>query len=616
MKGDLPGKGDDPLGTPQILLDAYAASSCPVKTHNAFDPTVTIPAVDAGARLTELFDGAQQFEAVVLEQLIIRCRGRVVDLRLLAAEPPSVQTTACVAAMESGAAVIIAGRLPVDGPGHRVGRPDLLVRAADSPSGMPAYHPAAVKWHRIIERARPPGQENASSSAGKAGPAPYSGHDQATVCYSTLTEPSPAAAAPLPGYTLRLGSRASDFVQLAHHHRMLQACGFAATPARAAVIGNDGLQPAPVLAWADLDRPSVRTFSRSHPDGWRFRSLLERYDFEQAFRVSIAEVALRQTGDPDVDPAPVVRPIVNRECGRCHWWEHCRPQLNPEDVSLRIDKGALDSREIVTLRRHGIDTITDLAGMDVDELLTWYLPEVTHRSGAELRLRTAARRARMLLDGRWFDRQSSGPIEVPTADVEIDFDIESAADGRVYLWGFLVQQADGPGAVSIPGGTPPEPSGVYHEFSRFADLDDAAEVELAREAFEWLRSVIDEGGPVVVFHYSGYEVAKIRSLADRAADPLLDWAAGYAEERFVDLLEIVKDHYFGVAGLGLKLMARHAGFSWRDEEPGGLNSQIWFAEAVHAETPNARAAARQRVLDYNEDDVLATARLRTWLRAQ
>ena len=52
--------------------------------------------------------------------------------------------------------MIIAGLLPVDWPGHRVGRPDLLVRGADSASGRPAYHPAAVKWHKIIERARPP----------------------------------------------------------------------------------------------------------------------------------------------------------------------------------------------------------------------------------------------------------------------------------------------------------------------------------------------------------------------------------------------------------------------------------------------------------------------------
>ena len=356
------------------------------------------------------------------------------------------------------------------------------------------------------------------------------------MCYSTLVDPGPAAAEVLPEHSLRLGSRAADFVQLAHYHRMLQACGFAATPARGAVIGNDPRWPNPVLAWADLDRPLVRTFSRSHPDGWRLRSVLERYDFEQAFRISIAEVARRQTGDPATSPPPLVRPIVNAECGRCHWWEHCRPQLNPEDVSLRIDKGALDSREIVTLRRHGIATITDLAGVELDELLTWYLPEVTHRSGAELRIRTAARRARMLLEGRWFDRESSGPIEVPAADVEIDFDIETAVDGRVYLWGFGVQAAGGPG--------------VYHEFSRFTDLDDVGELELAREAFEWLRSVLEAGERVLVFHYSGYEVAKIRALADRAGDPLLDWAAGYAEEQFVDLLEIVKNHYFGAAGLG------------------------------------------------------------------
>jgi predicted RecB family nuclease len=121
---------------------------------------------------------------------------------------------------------------------------------------------------------------------------------------------------------------------------------------------------------------------------------------------------------------------------------------------------------------------------------------------------------------------------------------------------------------------------------------------------------------VAVFHYSGYEVAKISELARREHDELLDWAAGYAEEHFVDLLEIVKGHYFGVSGLGLKLMARHVGFSWRDDDPGGLNSQLWFAEAVHGATAELRAQARRRVLEYNEDDVAATNHVRAWLRAQ
>ena len=573
---------------PRSCSTPYAARSCPVKTHNAFDPTVPIPPVESAARLTELFDGASEFEAVVLEQLITTCRGRVVDLRLLAEQPPAERTQACLAAMRSGAEVIIAGLLPVDGPGHRVGRPDLLIRGADSTSGSPAYHPAAVKWHKIIERARPPADGHRRGTArglllhlGGAGP-----------------RRRPRAAGPHPP----AGQPGADFLQLAHYHRMLQACGFAAGPALGAVIGTDGLTDDPILAWADLDRPSVRTFSRSHPDGWRLRSLLERYDFELAFRVAIAEVAARQTGDPETDPPPLVRPIVNAECGRCHWWEHCRPQLDPDDVSLRIDKGALDSREIVTLRRHGIDTITDLAGLDLDHLLD-LVPARGHppqrRRDPDPHRRPpgpdAAGRPLVRPGDQRTDRGAGGRVE-------IDFDIESAANGRVYLWGFLVQRGTG--------------VGVYHEFSRFADLDEPGELDLAREAFEWLRSVVEAGESVVVYHYSGYEVAKIRGLADRAGDPLLDWAAAYAEEHFVDLLEIVKAHYFGVAGLGLKLMAAHAGFSWRDDDPGGLNSQVWFAEAVHAESPPARAAARQRVLEYNEDDVIATAQLREWLRAQ
>lgn len=81
------------------------------------------------------------------------------------------------------------------------------------------------------------------------------------------------------------------------------------------------------------------------------------------FRVDVAIVAQRQTGDPRCDPPPLVHPIVTGECTRCQWWEHCRPQLHPDDVSLRIDKGPLDVREISSLRRHGIAIVTDLAAL-------------------------------------------------------------------------------------------------------------------------------------------------------------------------------------------------------------------------------------------------------------
>ena len=397
------------------------------------------------------------------------------------------------------------------------------------------------------------------SAEGPGGPSPApEPSDPPVVRYSTLADPAPAAARGLPDHALRLGSRAADFLQLAHYHRMLQACGFAAEPALGAVIGTDGGSaagsfdglgrapvaglPGPVLAWADLDRPAVRTFSRSHPDGWRLRSLLERYDFELDFRVAIAEVAARQTGDPETDPPPLVRPIVNAECGRCHWWEHCRPQLDPDDVSLRIDKGALDSREIVTLRRHGIDTVTDLAGVDLDAPARLvpargHPPQRRrgpdpHRGppGPDAARRTLVRpgddRTDRAADGRGGDRlRHRERRERPGVPVGLPGPAGAAA------LPFITSSAGSPTWTRPPSWTWPgrRSSGCaawWRPASRCWSTTTAAT--------RWPRSAPSRTAP---------------------RDPLLDWAAAYAEEQFVDLLEIVKAHYFGVAGLGLKLMA-------------------------------------------------------------
>jgi predicted RecB family nuclease len=328
----------------------------------------------------------------------------------------------------------------------------------------------------------------------------------------------------------------------------------------------------------------------------------QRYDHEHAFRVDVARRARQRTGGAD-DPDPLVRPIRVDECARCPWWAQCGPQLHPDDVSVRINKGALDPREIGTLRARGVETITELAAVDLDDFLTGYLPEVTHRPGAEDRLRLAARRARMLLSGTSLDRTTTGPVPVPAAAVEIDFDLETSPDGRAYLWGFLVTEA----------GAAPR----YVAFSRFARLDDDAEAELAAQALGWLRDQVDRaGGDVCVYHYSGFELSKLDALAAARPTPLLRWARAWCAEHACDLLDVVKTHFFGAHGLGLKVVAADgAGFSWRDDDPGGLNSQAWFTEAVLGDSAEVRRAARQRVLDYNEDDVIATARVRGWLRS-
>ena len=74
------------------------------------------------------------------------------------------------------------------------------------------------------------------------------------------------------------------------------------------------------------------------------------------------------------------------------------------------------------------------------------------------------------------ERTDDEPLDLPRHPLEIDIDIETSADDRVYLWGFWVDDAD--------AGPP-----VYREFSAFRALDEAGEAALAASALGWLRSL-------------------------------------------------------------------------------------------------------------------------------
>lgn len=345
-----------------------------------------------------------------------------------------------------------------------------------------------------------------------------------------------------------------------------------------------------------LGQKFIRTFSRTA--GYKLRSPLERYDHEHGFRVHVADVASQRTGVDD--PEPVVRPIRVKECEWCAWWSLCRTRMDDDDLSLRIAKAPLDVRELQTLLGLGITTVAQLAEADIDEILPKYLPLTGHRDRAEARLRQAARRARMLARGVELERISVEPIAVERAPVEIDFDIETADNGSTYLWGALVSGE----------GREPE----YVPFARFAHLTHAQEVEIATEFSRWLLDMVERHPDLRVYHYSDYEIVHLRRIAERSDDPDIARALELVPERFVDLYRYVRDNFVGVDGLGLKVVAtRGAGFAWRDEDPGGLQSQEWFNDAIDGADEAAREAARRRVLEYNEDDVRATLAVRDWL---
>ena len=74
------------------------------------------------------------------------------------------------------------------------------------------------------------------------------------------------------------------------------------------------------------------------------------------------------------------------------------------------------------------------------------------------------------------------------------------------------------------------------------------------------------------------------------------------------------DEWFLCAhGKGLKRIAPAAGFGWRDPEAGGENSMRWYRDAVGLDGAAPDPAQRQRLLEYNADDVAATQALREWM---
>lgn len=537
-----------------VLLSGYDAKRCARRVHNEWDPTVERVAWEVPPELQMRFVAGREFEAVVLAELRAALGPeRYVDLTTLQG---TAATDATVEAMAAGVEVIIGGRLPDDIEGGRTGRPDLLLRVEEA-----SYVPGDVKGHLTVRRSR-----------GELG-------------YSRLAEPGERRTAS--GRSART-ERLDDHLQLAHYWRMLEAIGRAPAAAPTGfIIGTDDLpdldDSGRVLTWLDLAAPLFETYSRSR--GRAKRSAMERYDHEQGFRLKVATASAR--GEP-----ALVEPIFTDECDGCPWLDHCR-SIAGDVASAAITSGRLTVREWQALGSAGVVSVDDLAALDpaAPGFREGYLPEVTHVKHPLDRLADAVRRARMTRDGVLLERRTTGAIDVPRADVEIDFDIEWDQHDRVYLWGALVHRA---------GADP-----AYHAVDSWEELDDTAAGALAEEFAAWLRGQIAEadaaGRTLLVYHYSNPEPRYLERALGK--EQVADLTA-----RFVDLLPIVREHYFGRDGHGIKKVAPAFGFQWRDDDPGGPQSQLWLLEA--------RAdgeAARQRILAYNEDDVRATAAVRNGL---
>jgi len=496
-----------------------------------------------------------------------------------------------VAAIDAGVGLILGGWLPDDSAGARTGRPDLLIRVDGG------YLPGDVKNHKTVKPAK-----------------------KTAAVLSPLTHP--ASRCSVTALTTATSHRLEDGMQLAHYTRMLQAHGRHPGDRLlfGAIVGTNEVPFTPdapaerVLAWHNLAEPVVSTYSRSC--GKAKRSLLERYDHEHAFRVKVAHQALQIVGSPG-DPPPLVTPIGQAECGTCPYQAPCAAVMG-EDPSAAITVGRLDTREWRTLRSMGVTTTLELAELDFDDaaFFTTYASEVTHHrpEKARKRLAAAVERAAMIRDGIDVWPNGDGPVEVPTASVEIDVDIESDQDNRVYMWGARVRRGtDDATAVYVP------------DFTEWEPLDEESEYALAERFAHWLRdqriAAESDGGTLRVFHWSHPEWSNLkRILGANAVRDLIGNRGGEGTDDtdgglFTDLEKVFKQQFTALRGTSIKKVAPLFDFHWRVTNAGGAVSQSYLSTAQTSADQSEADAAKAWLLSYNEDDNRAMAKIRDGMRA-
>lgn len=395
---------------------------------------------------------------------------------------------------------------------------------------------------------------------------------------SPIGRPVPAAARIDQGRKVRAQPR--DQLRLAHALRLLEACGMSAAPNLGGVIGVE----ADVVVWHYLDVPNW-------PGG---RTAIAEYEARFADRLAVASAAAAEA-------EPLALPSRINECKGCPWWPTCESQLREgRDVSLVVR-----GEDAVALREVGVSTVDELAAMPLSEAESLPLTGVRNTDAillakAWLRNLPLVRRVR--------------DLSVPRADVEVDVDMESYADAGAYLWGCWLSGAD---IGEEPG---------YRAFVSWEPLPSDDEARSFAEFWTWFGSVrrraYERGLSFRAYCYN--ELAENRWMlasAERfAGKPGVPSVAEVREfigsAEWVDLFASVREQFLCPNGKGLKVIAPSAGFGWRDAEASGENSMRWYRDAVGLGGGVPVLSQRDRILDYNEDDVRATWTIRRWMTSE
>lgn len=522
--------------------------------------------------------------------------------------------------------VIWNARLPKLKKTHQTGEPDALVRWGVDEDGTHLWVPIDVKHHKSLQGTA----RNGGTSA------------------SLFATPHPDAAS-LVNIGVGIG-RQEDAFQLSHYYRMLQHLGHAAPVALGGIVGKELM-----IVWHQLD---VRLYGRPQS------SALELYDTEFSSRVQIATAALNGEA--------LVEPEWKAECTSCVWRTSCHDELKVDLDHITLVPGITPNRARAHYQQ-GVRRIADLArfdwrtavlvdsGIDVHALVAWAAtvpPETpvfespldvnkarekgsfplakVATAGDALSLNTdtlkyvgskvhdlagSIDRARANKIGKVFLGRGIQSVGINRSVYEQDMDIEDD-NGYVYLIGVRTT-----GRKMDSGRTSTERrrgEGRF-EFDAFVNWDKSEDGEARVFADFWAHIAKSREYAKTrkyayrLYYYTDHEPSAFKRLAVRHAGkpgvPTVEEVTEFFKlKEVIDLYAVlVEQLVWPTESVKLKEVAKWVRFSWRDSDPSGDNSLAWYRDAVDHEDEVVREDNRQRLLEYNEDDVTAQVAIRDWL---
>jgi predicted RecB family nuclease len=282
-------------------------------------------------------------------------------------------------------------------------------------------------------------------------------------------------------------------------------------------------------------------------------------------------------------------PAYFSACKQCWWNTACIQELeHTDDLTLIPELGRARRKSflphvktVAALARSTTEQFLDTRGRSI---LAGVSPETITKFRARANLLAASHGTAYLKE----------PIQFPTYATELFFDIETdPMRDHCYLHGFVLRRNN---------------EEAYHGFFSREPTPIGE-----REAFAKAWDFVHSQRPCAVYFYSPYERTWWRNLRERYTDICseTEMESLFADPAMTDLYEVVRSKTeWPTRDYSLKTLAKYLGFSWRDTHPSGAASIEWYDRYVTGDPD-----AKQRILEYNEDDCLATRVLLDGIRS-